>query len=296
MKHSNFILTIFRLLPALLLTTSISVNAQEPPSEEPVPTSLIGSSENVEGKLSNEFAEFLSGSEQAGEVVDGLRQGTSFSLETTPEEPVDTGATSTIDPPTGSMGYGNVRMTLRLAEAKLAEYDITQPTSEQLSAVLLGGEINGSQVEGILSMRAEGMGWGDIAHQYDMKVGQIMGNGKGLTTTTSTSSTTAITNAAGKTIPASANSSNGYIASGKSKALGQGIVSGNGNQVSTLSSNNGSKGVSNAAGGGKGKVHTPAGKAHGAGIVSANGNAVAATGISAAGGKGLAKGHSKKSK
>ena len=40
-----------------------------------------------------------------------------------------------IDPPTGTMGYGNVRLTLKLAEARLARYGISLPTSRKLSAV-----------------------------------------------------------------------------------------------------------------------------------------------------------------
>ncbi len=301
MKHHDCIKLVGHFFFALVFISSIGVNAQEPPVEEPVTANLIGSSEHVEGKLSNEFAGFLGGENQAADVVDGLRQGISFSLETVPAEPADTtpaadaASALTIEPPTGTMGYGNVRKVLTLAQSKLAELDITQPTSEQLSAVLVGGVINGAQVDGILTMRAEGMGWGEIAHQYDTKVGQLMGNGKGAVITPAPSTTTTISNATGKTIPSSKARSNGYIHSGKTKAWGQGIVSGSGNQVGSFNSSKGSKGIS-TAGGAKGKVHTPAGKAHGVGIVSASGNAVGASAISAAGGKGFAKGHSKKGK
>ena len=210
----------------------------------------IGSSVQTEGKLTQEFSEFLGGEEQAASVVDGLRQGTSFSLNS---EPTDSTSTtnvdsSSIEPPTGTMGYGNVKMTLRLAETKLAEMGITQPTSEQLSAVLLGGDIDGQQVDGILAMRADGMGWGEIAHQYDMKVGQLMGKGKPTSFVDTSTTQTTTANRNGYISPYSRNNnpgafkhqSNGYIPSSKHGA-GKGIITASGNTVhqNGYSKNNG---------------------------------------------------------
>ena len=156
-------------------------------------TSSIGRSENVESKLSAEFADFLGGEEKASRVVEGLRTGDEFRLDgrdhddgwVTHHRNMDysgppTGGgrhLHTIDPPTGTMGYGNVRLTLRLAEARLAEMGIAQPNNRELSAILVGGKIDGVQVEGILNERAAGAGWGEIAQRYDLKVGQIMGKG-----------------------------------------------------------------------------------------------------------------------
>lgn len=63
----------------------------------------------------------------------------------------------------GQMGFGEVSLTLGLAESLLgpgASYaDITD--------VLYGDA-------GILAMRAEGMGWGQIYQSFDMKVGDVM--------------------------------------------------------------------------------------------------------------------------
>jgi|GEM_PF-2305277 len=63
----------------------------------------------------------------------------------------------------GQMGFGEVSLTLGLAESLLgpgASYsDITD--------VLYGDA-------GILAMRAEGMGWGEIYQSFDMKVGDVM--------------------------------------------------------------------------------------------------------------------------
>jgi hypothetical protein len=181
------------------------------------------------------------------------------------------------------MGYGNVRITLRLAQAQLNQFGITQPTPEELSAVLLGGDINGTQVDGILAMRADGMGWGQIAKEYGITVGQLMGKGAGLTlplphanaaTQTKTSGKAAyLSSSTTKSTPASHTRSNGYIPSGGGKAQGAGIVSAAG----------GSAGVS-GSGGSKGQAHKITTGAQSAGMVSAGGQHVSMSGASNAGG------------
>ena len=280
-------------------------------------TTAIGTSATTEAKLSAEFAEFLGSEEQASAVVSGLRQGTAFSLDALVPTPVDSTTTSgttgtattttitAIDPPTGTMGYGNVRITLRLAEAQLNQMGITQPTTEELAAVLIGGEINGTQVDGILTLRADGMGWGQIAKEYGMTVGQLMGKGGGLTKPAPTpyaqtkagqvsgasvpSGKAAHANgyipSSPKTMPASSARSNGYIPSGGGKATGSGIVSAAG----------GSMGGS-AHGGGKGQANKITTSTQGAGAVSAGGQHVSMSGVSNAGGgsKAMAPGQAKK--
>lgn len=240
-------------------------------------TAAVGTSAVTEAKLSAEFANFLGGEEQASAAVTGLRQGTAFTLDATSTGTTagtgtgtTTATSTTIDPPTGTMGYGNVRIALRLAQAELNQMGITQPTSEELSAVLLGGEINGTQVSGILTLRANGMGWGQIAQQYGMTVGQIMGKGSGLTKHTTTTQASqartsgkpaAVSGSSTRTAhasPARANGylpsspsytshahSNGYLPSGKSDA---GIVTAAGNSMGEAQSDMG-KGQAHKAGG-----------------------------------------------
>ena len=224
-------------------------------------SNTIGTSVVKEGKLTDEFSEFLGGEEQAAGVIDSLRQGKSFSLATDTSETGTTtdSSNSVIEPPTGSMGYGNVKITLKLAEAKLAEMGINQPTNEQFSAVLLGGEINGQPVDGILALRSEGMGWGEIAKQYDMKVGQLMGNAKPSAPQTTPQLSTDNNN--GYIAPyskksastASRHHSNGYIPSSKNVSAGKGFVTANGtsaNQPGYMKENGKIKAVKTA------KVHT----------------------------------------
>src|SRR5512139_4146317 len=182
MRNHDHLRTQSVLLAFCLAAAAPAVNAAGT-STTTTTTTTIGTSTNVESKLSAEFATFLGGEVQAHAVVSGLRQGTAFSLETGTATAGTTGTTSTttIDPPTGTMGYGNVRIALKLAQAQLNEFGITQPTAAELSAALLGGEINGTPVDGVLALRAEGMGWGQIALRYGTTVGQLMGKGGGLT-------------------------------------------------------------------------------------------------------------------
>ena len=263
---------------ATTTTTTVS-------SSTPTTTPAVGTSSVTEGKLSAEFADFLGGEKQAAAVVSGLRQGSVFSLESGSGSGT---TTTTIDPPTGTMGYGNVRIALRLAQAELGQLGITQPTGDELSAVLLGGEINGTQVDGILSLRADGMGWGQIAQQYGMTVGQLMGKGAGLTrqsATTTTSSETRATGKAGHVSGASQARSNGYIPSGGGDAHGSGMVTASGDSV-------GGSGY----GGSKGQAHRTTPRSQDAGLVSAGGQHVSLSGASNAGGgsKALAPGQAKK--
>lgn len=102
----------------------------------------------------------LAGSESnAQRLVTGLRTGNDFAI----------GATS-FDPPAGEMGWGEVNIALALAEKSLADQGITDPTSEQLHAALIGT----SSEPGVLALRAEGKGWGQIALSMGTTVGEVM--------------------------------------------------------------------------------------------------------------------------
>lgn len=333
MKHPDHLKMRSLLLACCLAAAYPAAHAEETSTTTPTTTSTsttsitttaVGASSNTEAKLSAEFAEFLGGTEQADAVVSGLRQGTAFSLDAASNSTGTTGTTNTtgssttgtspsttttttIDPPTGSMGYGNVRITLRLAQAQLNQMGITQPTAEELSAVLLGGEINGTRVDGILTMRADGMGWGQIAKEYGMTVGQLMGKGAGLTkqattletkTTPKAGAVSSATTKSGqarsngyissspKSASASTARSNGYIPSGSGKTQGVGMVSAAGGSL-------GSSGQGNGKGQTQNKITT---SAQGAGMVSAGGQHVSMSGVSNAGGgsKAMASGQLKK--
>lgn len=99
----------------------------------------------------------LAGSEKnARALVTGLRDSSPVKLST------DKTAT-TFDPPTQKLGYGNIDNALSLTEASLKQQGITNPTPEQLKTSLMG----------VLQMRADGKGWGEIANSLGFKLGEV---------------------------------------------------------------------------------------------------------------------------
>lgn len=99
----------------------------------------------------------LAGTKQnATSLVTGLRDGKEVTL-------TRGTTTETFTPPTGKMGYGNIDNALALAEASLAKQGITQPTPGQLEASVMD----------VLKLRADGMGWGQIAQHYGFKLGEL---------------------------------------------------------------------------------------------------------------------------
>ena len=174
----------------------------------------------VIGKISSDFSPFLGPDSQG--VVTGLRNGQwTYTTTSTTGTPTPT----TVALPTGKMGYGNVYISLALAKQQLAQYGITQPTPEQLQAALLGGSIttlNGTtatttQLRGILAMRSEGMGWGQISQQLGYKLGPVISSMK----------------SSNHALMASAPTSSGTVTSGgQSVSSGSGgIVTGSGKPV-----------------------------------------------------------------
>ncbi len=102
----------------------------------------------------------LAGSQaNARTLIDGLRDGSKFSL----------GATQ-FTPPTGKMGYGNVDISLAIAQKKLAVEGIASPTPEQIRTVLVGAP----GAPGILAMRASGESWGQIANTLGFRLGDVI--------------------------------------------------------------------------------------------------------------------------
>ena len=228
---------------------------------------------NVTGKISGTFNSFLGSDSTA--VVTGLRNGTPIALTTTTPAATPGAAptvtTTVITPPTGQMGHGNVFTSLALAKQQLGQLGISQPTPQQLQAALTGGTVTTgtgtTQLQGVLTMRSQGMGWGQIAQKQGTKLGPVISGLKGanqeVTTTNvsstgsqSTSSSSAIVSATGKT-----HGNSGQNVSGQNRS-GEGIVGG-----------------SNRS--------TPSGNAYGRGIVSGSGRAAGGnSGITTAGGHG----------
>ena len=107
-------------------------------------------------QLIERYTSFAGSKENATSLVTGLRDGKEVTLKrgTT---------TETFTPPTGKMGYGNVDSTLALAEASLQQKKISNPTPAQLEASVME----------VAKLRADGMGWGQIAKRYDTTMGAV---------------------------------------------------------------------------------------------------------------------------
>jgi hypothetical protein len=331
-----------RLLSAALLIALAPVARAETAGEVDTQVSTLNTTTANRGqtqvatRIASSFTSLTGGSQDESlALVNALRNGTSVTL-TNPTTSTTTGtgttttttttgttttttgtgttgttgtttSTTTITPPTGKMGWGEVFISLALAKAELSNLGITNPTPEQLQAALDGGTITKADgttvaVKGVLEMRADGMGWGQIAHAEGTKLGPVVSSIKSehqklasLPTTTSgttdtdksttskSSTTKGVTTAAGSTAPGSG--------SGKGH---KGIVSATGSSSATVGSGHSSKGITTASGvsslssshgittaegsiGAVGPGHSSAGR----GLVTAAGGS--ATGLSTAG-------------
>ena len=247
---------------------------------------------NVVGKISSDFTPFLGSDSTA--VVTGLRQGTPItltSLTTTPGAPPTT-TTTVITPPTGQMGFGNVYTSLALAKQQLSTMGITQPTPDQLQAALTGGTITQTtgtgatatttttELQGILTMRSQNMGWGQIAQKLGFKLGPVISQMKSAnhnlaTATPSTSKASPVSTSTTNT--GGAAKSGIVTGSGKQAGAGSHGAAGGTNNSSGIVSTGG-KANGNAYGVQRSGIVTGSGSSAGSnsGVISARGNSVGA--------------------
>src|SRR5438477_5025954 len=267
----------------------------------------------VATRIASDFTTLAGSRDNALALVRALRSGTQVTLTSTTTSTTGgsgtTGTTSSTSftPPTGKMGWGNVFISLALAQSSLAQLGITKPTAAQLQAALMGGSVTGAggtttALKGVLTMRADGMGWGQIAQSLGTKLGPVVSAIKSrqvkvaklpaTDATSATSSTTGTTNKS-TTATSASSSSKGLVTAG-------GVASSRGSQgLTTAGSSSASahgQGIVNAAGGsGAGTAAaTSHGHAIGAGVVSASGASASGAVTSAAGsGADNGKGHGK---
>lgn len=126
-----------------------------------------------ESELVRDYTRFAGSEANAESLVAGLRNDAPIRLD------AKDGTTTTFEPATEKLGYGNVKIALALAKESLAAQGIGKPTPEQIRAALNGGTITTKsgremQLTGVLEMRASGMGWGRIAQEQGFKLGELM--------------------------------------------------------------------------------------------------------------------------
>jgi hypothetical protein len=263
-----------------------------PAVADPVPATAATPS----GKLAASFSDFAGSPENSASLVNGLRTGAPITL----TDPAIAGGpppnSTTFTSPTKPMGYGNVRIALSLAQAQLASEGISNPTAAELQGALVGRTYVGPEgtttTDGVLQMRASGMGWGKIANTMGYKLGPVV-SGK-QTLVASDRADNSVTTAVGP--GASAGRAKGVAtASGGVSDGNKGVVTGSGG------ASDGSKGVvtgsGGAPGGGKGVVTGSSGAAGGGkGVVTGSsgagggGKGVVTGSSGAGGGKGVVTG------
>jgi hypothetical protein len=174
-RHLKSTLLCAAVLGALSLAPAMAQTAT------PTDTSVSTSTNPESTRLSTEFTGIAGSDTNAQALVSGLRDGTEITLDEVTQNADGTTTTSstTFTPATGKMGYGNVKIALSLAEARLAQAGITDPTATELEAALNGGTLvlaDGTSIDlnGVLAERAAGQGWGQIAHSMGFKLGDVM--------------------------------------------------------------------------------------------------------------------------
>jgi len=207
----------FSFMPLILTCSFLAGPTLADHLDDPDPTnesdgSLKATSSHVTGKIADEFDQALSDNlvrdsdgvavDTTEDIVTGLRQGTAFEYQYTNAD--GQLITQTIDSTSG-LGYGEVRHALTLSEQ------------------------NGGDLQAVLDMREDGLGWGDIAHQQ----GTTLGAAKKLPLTTGatsgsgeTTNTNGVISGSGE--PASVKNSQIKSKHHVSASQGKGVVSGAG--------------------------------------------------------------------
>ena len=222
-------------------------------------------------------------------LADGLRTATPVTLvETNPD---GTLSTLTFTPPTRPMGYGNITHTLDYATRDLAAAGIDSPTAEQLHAALMGGTVTNAagettQLAGVLQLRSQGMGWGQIAHTLNIspspysKSALAPSGGTAVTVKPASGKASGITTAGGAKLNAAhsgKSSKSGIVNASGSSASQARYSSGNGHAKSGIVTAGGASagisGVVNAQGNSMHAGGLAGGRVSTAGGGSGNGNA-----------------------
>ena len=170
-------------------------------------------------RTQDRFGGFAGSSANAESLATGLRQSKQVTL-------TDGVETAIFTPPTKPMGNGNVTRALDLAQRDLAAAGFTDPTPAQIKIAMMGGEITTisggtsttTSFQGVLQLRADGMGWGQIAHTIGVHPG--MGKSVPVVAPTPGPTPTPLPTASGGNSTSGANSGIVTAAGGSSAAAG----------------------------------------------------------------------------
>lgn len=123
-------------------------------------------------RLVEAFAAFAGSPANAQSLVEGLHNGTAIRL-----VGIDNAA-RTFSPATKPMSWDDVKIALSLANAELGSADIFSPTPIDIEAVLQGGTAGTGDLminfTGVLTQRASGLGWDQIARAHSFDVDMLV--------------------------------------------------------------------------------------------------------------------------
>ncbi|MES2977041.1 MAG: hypothetical protein V4731_01335 [Pseudomonadota bacterium] len=129
-------------------------------------------------RLAGEYATLAGSEDNARALVSGLRTKSTITLAPSTTATTATAPSASFTPATQKMGYGNIAIALGLAQTSLAQQGITNPTPDQLAAALNGGLVTTPTktvtFAGVLTQRASGLGWGQIAKSMGVKLGNVV--------------------------------------------------------------------------------------------------------------------------
>lgn len=135
-------------------------------------------------RITTQFADVACTPDNARKIVEGLTSGTAVTLSAD-------GKTATFTPTT-RLGYGEAYIALALAAEALRGAGVTGcATPDQWKSVLMGGPLaasgttststtssasssSSSNFPGVLALRSQGQGWGQIAQTTNVQLGQVI--------------------------------------------------------------------------------------------------------------------------
>jgi hypothetical protein len=197
------------------------------------------------------FGGFTGSTENTNNLASGLRTGSEVTL-------TGGGETATFTPPTRPMGYGNVTRAMDLAQRQLAAAGITEPTPTDIKIAMMGGTITRTEgaatttttFDGVLTLRSQGMGWGQIAHSIGVHPGMGKAAPAPVTSPATGAATTSVTTASPRS---------GIVTA----AGGSAAVHGNGRALGVSAGGGGGGAIATAAGAGAAAGSASPGKGQG---------------------------------
>jgi len=131
-------------------------------------------------RVIHDFTDFAGSRANASNLVIGLRRGMPIMIAAAPGSNQDT-VSVLFTPPARAMNSSSVYISLALAKQQLENLGISQPTPEQITAVLIGGVVSGGGVAartttlpGVLTLRSRQLSWASIAESQGVKLGTVL--------------------------------------------------------------------------------------------------------------------------